>query len=116
MQPASLLFSRARAFRSSAGFTLIEVLVASAVIVTLTVFLLNATDQAGQVFKNTSGKIEQFREARIAYESITRRLSEATLNTYWDYNYRTEGGVKIPESFGRQIGRASCRERVFVGV
>jgi uncharacterized protein (TIGR02599 family) len=38
--------------------------------------------------------VEQFQGARRGFESMTRRLSQATLNTYWDYEYKTEGSGK----------------------
>jgi uncharacterized protein (TIGR02599 family) len=34
--------------------------------------------------------VEQFREARSAFERVTTRLSQATLNTYWDYDSATK--------------------------
>ncbi len=37
-------------------------------------------------FSRTAGRIEQFGNARTAFESIERRLSQATLNTYWNYD------------------------------
>jgi len=72
--------------RCLAGFTLIEVLVACAVLALLLVLMLSMTDQVQKTYRQTQGKAEQFREARVAFESITRRLSQATLNTYWDYD------------------------------
>ena len=36
-------------------------------------------------WKKSSGKIEQFQQAREGFDALTRRLSEATLNTYCDY-------------------------------
>jgi uncharacterized protein (TIGR02599 family) len=50
------------------------------------VVMLTMTNQVSSVWHYTSGKIEQFQEAREAFETITRRLSTATLNTYWDYD------------------------------
>jgi len=71
------------------GFTLIEVLVACAVLALLLVLMLSITDQVQKTYRQTLGKAEQFREARMAFEAITRRLSQATLNTYWDYDSPT---------------------------
>ena len=42
-------------------------------------------NQTGTLWKNTNGRIEQFRQARMGFEAMTRRLSQATLNTYLDY-------------------------------
>lgn len=71
------------------GFTLVEVLVAASVIIIVLATLLSMTDQTQRLMRGTSSKVEQFQEARIAFESMTRRISQATLNTYWDYQYQT---------------------------
>lgn len=71
------------------GFTLVELMVASSIIVLVFGTLLSVTDQTHRLMRSTSAKVEQFREARIAFESMTRRISQATLNTYWDYQYQT---------------------------
>jgi uncharacterized protein (TIGR02599 family) len=73
----------------TAAFTLVEVMVAAGVVVVLMGVLLGMTDQTQRLMKSTSGKVEQFQESRVAFESMTRRLSQATLNTYWDYEYDT---------------------------
>jgi uncharacterized protein (TIGR02599 family) len=47
------------------------------------------TDQTAKIWKYTAGKSEEFRESRTAFETMTTRISQATLNTYWDYNNTT---------------------------
>lgn len=86
----------------SYGFTLIELMVATVILLGISALMINATGQAGQVFKRTSGKIEQFGEARRAFENVTRSLSEATLNTYWDYSYKMVGTSRVPAAYVRQ--------------
>ena len=73
----------------SGGFTLVEVLVASAILVAMLGFLLVVMDQTARIWSGTSAKVEQFREARTGFERVTTRLSQATLNTYWDYDSPT---------------------------
>ena len=68
------------------GFTIAELLVASAILALLVVLLLNMVTQTSKTWRATSGKIEEFRDARDAFDTITRRLSQATLNTYLDYD------------------------------
>lgn len=68
------------------GFTLVELLVSTAIITVLMVILVSITNQTNSVWRYTSGKMEQFRESRNAFDTVTTRLSQATLNTYWDYN------------------------------
>ena len=89
MQFFSPQFNAARPLLSRAGFSILEVLVASAVLALLLLAMLSMTDQVQKIYRSTLGKAEQFREARVAFESITRRLSQATLNTYWDYDSPT---------------------------
>lgn len=72
---------------NAAAFTLVELLVAAALLVTILGFLLSLTDQTTRIWSGTTAKVEQFRDARTAFERVTSRLSQATLNTYWDYDY-----------------------------
>ncbi len=83
----------------SGGFTLVEVLVAAGIIVVLMVVLLGMTDQTQRLVKATSSKVEQFQDARVAFESMTRRLSQATLNSFWDYTY---GSTGTPNGYARK--------------
>jgi uncharacterized protein (TIGR02599 family) len=71
---------------SGGAFTLIELLLSLSLLILLMVVLVSMVNQTSSLWQHTSGKIEEFREARNGFESITRRLSQATLNTYWDYN------------------------------
>ena len=80
--------------RKAAGFTLVEVIVASGIVVVIMGVLLTMTDQTQRLVKTTSAKIEQFQDARVGFESLTRRLSQATLNAFWDYDYDTNGNPK----------------------
>jgi uncharacterized protein (TIGR02599 family) len=67
------------------AFTLIELLV-SMVILTLILFVvLSVTTETTKLWRNSSAKIESFQNARLAFETITRSLSHASLNTYYDY-------------------------------
>jgi uncharacterized protein (TIGR02599 family) len=63
--------------------------VASAILVTMLGFLLVVMDQSARIWSSTSAKVEQFREARTGFERVSTRLSQATLNTYWDYDNAT---------------------------
>lgn len=71
--------------RKSAGFSLVEILVSLAVFTLLLSVMAVIVGRTGTLLSYTRGKIEQFRETREAFESLTRYLSEATLNTYLDY-------------------------------
>jgi uncharacterized protein (TIGR02599 family) len=77
-------------FRSR-GFTIIELLVATVVFSGLLLILAVTTNQTSDVWRRSAAKVEQFQSARRGFESMTRRLSQATLNTYWDYEYEIIG-------------------------
>jgi uncharacterized protein (TIGR02599 family) len=67
------------------AFTLVELLVSLAV---LTILLLINAQVIGQVqatWSASNARVSQFREARTAFDIITRNLSQATLNTFMDY-------------------------------
>ena len=74
-----------RRSRSSSGFTLIEMLVSTVILVIIMGIVFTMTEQTSNIWKGTSNKIEGFRSARTAFEAMTRTISQATLNTYYDY-------------------------------
>lgn len=67
----------------SGGFTLLEVLVAFTIFALLLVLVVSATSQVTAV---VGGSRTSFQEARTAFETMNRVLSQAVLNTYWDYD------------------------------
>ena len=75
--------------RLAAAFTLVEMLVSMAILSLIVLVLISITSQTAKTWRYTSGKVEEFREARTAFETVTSRLRQATLNTYWDYDNAT---------------------------
>ena len=67
------------------GFTLVELLVSTAILAIILLVIFSITQQTGRVWKSSQAKIEAFQGARAAFESITRKLGQATLNGYYDY-------------------------------
>jgi uncharacterized protein (TIGR02599 family) len=67
------------------GFTLVEMLVAIVILALIMVMVLTITDQTSKLWKRSSSEIQAFQNARAAYDTMTMRLSQATLNTYLDY-------------------------------
>ena len=67
------------------GFTLIELLVATTVLLLIMALVLSMTDQTSKVWRSSTAKIQSFQGARAAYDTMTARLRQATLNTYLDY-------------------------------
>ena len=74
---------------SGRGFTLVELLVAVVLVSLLLVLLASIINSTASTWRFTSSRIEEFRDAGNAFESLTRRLSQATLNTYWAYDSAT---------------------------
>ncbi|GAB4182395.1 MAG: hypothetical protein Fur0032_23460 [Terrimicrobiaceae bacterium] len=67
------------------GFTLLELLVTIAVLSIFVVLLFSVIDNSFKLWRRTSSDITMFDSARAAFDTMTRRLSQATLNTYLDY-------------------------------
>jgi uncharacterized protein (TIGR02599 family) len=67
------------------AFTLIEVMVSMVIVLILVLVFSTMTDRTAKIWRDTRGKVSQFQQARDAFDLITRNLSQATLNTYFDY-------------------------------
>lgn len=86
------------------AFTLVELLVSTSIVSLLMFMLVSMTDSASRVWQQGKAKTEQFQEARWAFENITRKVSHATLNTYWDYRYADDDLKRLrpPLAYTRQ--------------
>ena len=84
------------------GFTLVELMVSTGLIALLMLLLLGTVDQTQNVWKRTTAKVAQFQASRAAFEAINRRLSQATLNTYYRATDTTSGNSKADYLFRRQ--------------
>ncbi len=60
-------------------------MVAMTILALILALFLSITDQTSKVWKSSTAQIEGFQNARAAYETMTMRLRQATLNTYLDY-------------------------------
>ncbi len=78
------------------GFTLVELMVSMAVLILLLLVTFSATDAVSTINRRTRARIDTFQEARAGFETVTRRLSQAMLNTYWDYDYPNNDRSKPP--------------------
>ena len=83
---------------SWAGFSLLELLVAFAVLALIMVMLLSITDATSKIWKGTTEKLQSFEEARAAFDRITSLLGQATLNPYWDYDNLTNPTIYVRTS------------------
>ena len=76
------------------AFTLIELMLSTAVLALLMALMLTVVGQTQQIWVRSSGKVAQFQAARTAFEAMTRNLSQATLNTYYDLQFDSSGVTK----------------------
>jgi len=84
--------------KSRAGFTILEVMVASAVFIMLLGLLMSTISQTSLVTRRATEKVSAFQGARSAFELITSKLSQATMNSYWDYDSPTNPTKYIRKS------------------
>lgn len=83
--------------RAAKAFTILELLVATALLTLLMIVCVSAVDTVRRSTTRVRGKTQQYREARQAFELITQTISQATLNTYWDYFYSDTGSNQAPD-------------------
>lgn len=69
--------------RSRQAFTLVELMVSVSILVILMLVVANFVNLVQRTWVRTNSNISQFREARLAFDAMTRNVSQATLNTYW---------------------------------
>jgi len=69
---------------SKKGFTLVEVLIATAIILIVIVVLLQVVTSMSSLLQKSTGTIDSFQSARAAFTTINRSLSRAVLKTYVD--------------------------------
>ena len=67
------------------AFSIVEVLVATTILLVMLVMLLSITGALSTLWKSNAGKITASQNSRAAFSTIARTLSRATLNTYNDY-------------------------------
>jgi uncharacterized protein (TIGR02599 family) len=87
---------------AAAGFTLVELLVSTLLITLIMAMLLGTVSNTQRLWQRTTAKAGQFQAARAGFDAMTRRLSQATLNTYWrayDTNVRS---TTVEYQFRRQ--------------
>ena len=62
---------------------------ASAVFIMLLGLLMSTISQTSTVTRRATEKVSAFQGARSAFELLTSKLSQATMNSYWDYDSPT---------------------------
>jgi uncharacterized protein (TIGR02599 family) len=67
------------------AFTLIEIMISTTILVVLMAMVFTALGQVSDVWRKSTARIEVFQGARLAFDLVTRSVSQATLNTSLDY-------------------------------
>jgi uncharacterized protein (TIGR02599 family) len=98
-----------RARRQLAGFSLVELMVACAILAAMMGLISVAIRQMAGGIKTSTAKVDAFQSARTGFESVSRTLGVATLNTYWDYfnssrqpRSAANASTFRPDTYGRQ--------------
>lgn len=90
------------------GFSLLEMLAATAVFLLLIGVVLKMTQATADSWSSSTGKTEGFRDARAAFSTITKAVSQATLNPYFDYA-DASGAFRGPGTTGSFIPKQYLR-------
>jgi len=91
-----------RTVKQAQGFTLVEVMVSVTILVVLMMIVANFVSLVQRTWVRSNSQVSQFREARIAFDLLTRNLSQATLNAYWENEFDKLGN----DSAGQVITKA----------
>src|SRR5687768_5582133 len=94
--------------RKFGGFSLVELIVGLGILTLLMVLLFGVINQTSSVVRQTTAQVDAYQQARSAFDLMGKALSQATLNTYWDYydsaNERrtpTNAATFRPKKYGR---------------
>ncbi len=83
--------------RSRRGFSLVEMMTAVAIFSMVMSMVFQMLERTTTTFKVTKDSVSEFKDARNAFEAITRKLSQASLNTYWTIETsKALGAGKVP--------------------
>lgn len=109
--------------RKRGGFSLVESLVACAILGMILAVMLTMVNQTSGVWRSTNSRIESFQGARRAFDILTALLGQATLNTYWGYDDENNPTryirkselhfVVAPAGSGGLPGTVGCGQAVF---
>jgi uncharacterized protein (TIGR02599 family) len=87
---------------SPSAFTLVELLLAVTILTVILLALTSIMGQTTRAWSNARSQLQQFREAELAFEQMTRRITDALLNTYHDYEFPDNNKQKTPTRYVRQ--------------
>ena len=84
--------------RNLSAFTLLELLVSLTITAVLLALMVQMISTTQKVWTRTKAQAEAFRGARAAFESMTRQIAQATVNSYWDYDDPTAPKFYVRQS------------------
>ena len=67
------------------GFTLIELILAIAIICFVVVMIASIVNTVSGSWKRSSSEMTSFQNARFAFDRLNSTINQSTLNPYWDY-------------------------------
>jgi len=73
--------------RPRSAFTLIELLVSFAVFSLLMALVFSVIGQTSSILRHSTNDLNSFQSARQAFDILTRSVGQATLGSYWDYQF-----------------------------
>ncbi|MBK8095110.1 MAG: Verru_Chthon cassette protein C [Verrucomicrobiaceae bacterium] len=77
------------------GFTLVELMVSVAILVILMLVVSNFIGLVQRTWVRANSNTSQFREARLAFDILTKNIGQATLNTYWQADTDISGDAGL---------------------
>ncbi len=75
------------------AFSLIELMVAMGILSILMLMMTVLLEQVQRSWRYSESRISQFREARVAFDLMTKNIGQASLNTYWDLADTNKDGL-----------------------
>lgn len=82
---------------SAKAFTLVELLLSMTILVIIMLLLTQVLSDTQKAWSQARARTTQYREARAAFESMSRRLTQATINSYWGYQLDANGTPTLYE-------------------
>ncbi|MBT7981186.1 MAG: Verru_Chthon cassette protein C [Akkermansiaceae bacterium] len=94
--------SKKRTLTPNRAFTLLELMVSMVVLSLIMLLVFRMLDSTTRTWSNAQARVSTFKEARVAFEGMTRRISQAMLNTYFDYQYPGNNQNQRPRGYERK--------------
>lgn len=108
MPPGKSIFAR-----NQDGFTILEMIVGVTILVLLLSMMVGVLSQTSSTIRWSSARADTFSTARSSFDLLSQRLSQATLNTYWDYDSPTAPSRYLRQSDLQFLIRQNTQERPY---